>query len=123
VGVWVLISSRTALCPLHADGDRPNLVQSGTSVRLQRVRFDHRHHDRYDGKYLKTMTSSEQHGVQRPAAKSRSLSVQHIEIPGKLRIAFLPASQKEVGSTQRSVASFEQRIRVDFRPSVNHCSC
>src|SRR6266513_5017832 len=52
--------------------------------------------------------------------KVKSQWYEHIEVPGKLRIAFLPASQKsglvQVGDR---VATFDNGIRVDFRPSVN----
>jgi len=43
-----------------------------------------------------------------------------MEVPGKLRIAFLPASQKSgLVQVDDKVASFDNGIRVDFRPSVN----
>jgi len=78
-------------------------------------------HDRYDGKYLKTM-SFLQNNTRYTATgqEQKSQWYEHIEVPGKLRIAFLPASQKsglvQVGDR---VASFDNGIRVDFRPSVN----
>jgi len=47
---------------------------------------------------------------------------EHIEIPGRLRIAFLPAAQKSgLFQIDDRVASFDNGIRVDFRPSVNGC--
>ena len=78
-------------------------------------------HDRYDGKYLKTI-SFVQNNTRYTATgqEQKSQWYEHIEIPGKRRIAFLPASQKsglvQVGDR---VASFDNGIRVDFRPSVN----
>jgi len=78
-------------------------------------------HDRYDGKYLKTL-SFLQNNTQYTTTgqETKSQWYEHIEIPGKLRIAFLPATQKsglvQVGDR---VASFDNGIRVDFRPSVN----
>src|SRR5437762_5243506 len=78
-------------------------------------------HDRYDGKYLKTM-SFLQNNTRYTATgqEQKSQWYEHIEIPGKLRIAFLPASQKsglvQVGDR---VATFDNGIRVDFRPSIN----
>jgi hypothetical protein len=78
-------------------------------------------HDRYDGKYLKTM-SFLQNNTRYTATgqEQKSQWYEHIEIPGKLRIAFLPAAQKsglvQVGDR---VASFDNGIRIDFRPSVN----
>src|ERR1700693_5790570 len=52
-------------------------------------------HDRYDGKYLKTM-SFLQNNTAYPMTgqEQKSQWYEHIEIPGKLRIAFLPASTK-----------------------------
>jgi hypothetical protein len=45
---------------------------------------------------------------------------EHIEVPGKLRIAFLPATQRSgLVQVDDKVASFDNGIRVDFRPSVN----
>jgi hypothetical protein len=78
-------------------------------------------HDRYAGKYLKTM-----HFVQNNTAytttgqEQKSQWYRHMEIPGKLRIAFLPATQKSgLVEVDDRVASFDNGIRVDFRPSVN----
>ncbi len=78
-------------------------------------------HDRYDGKYLKTMSFLQNNTRYTTTGQElKSQWYEHIEIPGKLRIAFLPASQKsglvQVGDR---VASFDNGIRVDFRPSVN----
>src|SRR2546430_2788140 len=78
-------------------------------------------HDRYDGKYLKTMSFLQNNTRYTTTGQElKSQWYDHIEIPGKLRIAFLPASQKsglvQVGDR---VASFDNGIRVDFRPSVN----
>jgi hypothetical protein len=78
-------------------------------------------HDRYDGKYLKTM-SFLQNNTRYTATgeEQKSQWYEHIEIPGKLRIAFLPATQKSgLVQVDDRVASFDNGIRVDFRPSVN----
>ena len=78
-------------------------------------------HERYDGKYLKTM-SFLQNNTRYTATgeEQKSQWYEHIEIPGKLRIAFLPASQKSgLVQIDDRVASFDNGIRVDFRPSVN----
>jgi hypothetical protein len=78
-------------------------------------------HDRYDGKYLKTMSFLQNNTAYTTTGQEqKSQWYEHIEIPGKLRIAFLPASQKS-GLVQINdrVASFDNGIRVDFRPSVN----
>lgn len=78
-------------------------------------------HDRYDGKYLKTMSFLQNNTQYRTTGEeTKSQWYEHIEIPGKLRIAFLPASRRsglvQVGDR---VASFDNGIRIDFRPSVN----
>jgi hypothetical protein len=78
-------------------------------------------HDRYAGKYLKTMSFLQNNTAYTTTGKEqKSQWYEHIEIPGKLRIAFLPVAQKS-GLVQVSdrVASFDNGIRVDFRPSVN----
>ncbi len=78
-------------------------------------------HDRYDGKYLKTMSFLQNNTAYTTSGQEqKSQWYEHIEVPGKLRIAFLPASQKS-GLVQLNdrVASFDNGIRVDFRPSVN----
>lgn len=78
-------------------------------------------HDRYDGKYLKSMSFLQNNTAYTTTGQEqKSQWYEHIEIPGKLRIAFLPASQKS-GLVQINdrVASFDNGIRVDFRPSVN----
>ena len=78
-------------------------------------------HDRYDGKYLKSMSFLQNNTAYTTTGQEqKSQWYEHIEIPGKLRIAFLPATQKS-GLVQINdrVASFDNGIRVDFRPSVN----
>lgn len=78
-------------------------------------------HDRYDGKYLKTMSFLQNNtSYTATGEEQKSQWYEHIEIPGKLRIAFLPASQKSgLVQIDDRVASFDNGIRVDFRPSVN----
>jgi hypothetical protein len=78
-------------------------------------------HDRYDGKYLKTMSFLQNNTAYTTAGQEqKSQWYEHIEIPGKLRIAFLPASQRSgLVQIDDRVASFDNGIRVDFRPSVN----
>src|SRR3977135_643587 len=52
-------------------------------------------HDRYDGKYLKTMSFLQNNtAYTMTGQEQKSQWYEHIEIPGKLRIAFLPATQK-----------------------------
>src|SRR5438270_8728985 len=78
-------------------------------------------HDRYDGKFLKTM-SFLQNNTQYTATGTevKSQWYEHIEVPGKLRIAFLPATTKSgMVQVDNKVASFDNGIRVDFRPSIN----
>jgi len=78
-------------------------------------------HDRYDGKYLKTMSFLQNNtAYTMTGQEQKSQWYEHIEIPGKLRIAFLPASQKSgLVQIDDRVASFDNGIRVDFRRSVN----
>ncbi len=78
-------------------------------------------HDRYDGKYLKTMTFLQENTAYTTTGEEqKSQWFVHVQAPGKLRIAFLPVAQKS-GLVQvgERVASFDNGIRVDFRPSVN----
>src|SRR5688500_6588941 len=77
--------------------------------------------DRYDGKYFKTMTFLQENTAYTTTGEEqKSPWFVHVQAPGKLRIAFLPVAQKS-GLVQvgESVASFDNGIRVDFRPSVN----
>jgi hypothetical protein len=78
-------------------------------------------HDRYDGKYVKTMSFLQNNTrYTGTGQEQKSQWYEHIEIPGKLRIAFLPATQKSgMVQVDDRVASFDNGIRVDFRPSVN----
>jgi len=78
-------------------------------------------HDRYEGKYLKTM-SFLQNNTQYTSTgeEKKSQWYEHIEVPGKLRIAFLPATGRSgLVQVDNRVASFDNGIRVDFRPSIN----
>ena len=78
-------------------------------------------HDRYDGKYLKSLSFLQNNTSYTTTGEERkSQWYVHIAVPGKMRIAFLPSPQKsglvQVGDR---VASFDNGIRVDFRPAVN----
>ena len=78
-------------------------------------------HDRYDGKYLKTMSFLQNNTAYTASGQEqKSQWYEHIEIPGKLRIAFLPAAQRSgMVQVDDRVATFDNGIRVDFRPSVH----
>ena len=78
-------------------------------------------HDRYDGKFLKTMSFLQNNTAYTPSGTEvKSQWYEHIEVPGKLRIAFLPAATKSgLVQVDNKVASFDNGIRVDFRPSIN----
>jgi sulfur carrier protein ThiS len=78
-------------------------------------------HDRYDGKYLKTMSFLQNNTAYTTSGQEqKSQWYEHIEIPGKLRIAFLPATQRSgLVQVDDRVSTFDNGIRVDFRPSVN----
>lgn len=77
--------------------------------------------DKYDGKYLRTLTFLQNNTrYTTTGEEQKSQWYEHVEAPGKLRIAFLPAAQKS-GLVQvgERVASFDNGMRIDFRPSVN----
>lgn len=78
-------------------------------------------HDLYGGKYLKTMSFLQNNTAYTIAGQEQhSQWYEHMEIPGKLRIAFLPATQRSgLVQVDDNVASFDNGIRVDIRPSVN----
>jgi hypothetical protein len=78
-------------------------------------------HDRYDGKYVRTISFLQNNTSYTPTGQERkSQWYEHLEVPGKLRIAFLPATQKSgLVQVDDRVASFDNGIRVDFRPSIN----
>lgn len=78
-------------------------------------------HSRYDGKYLKTLTFLQNNTAYTTTGEeNKSQWFVHVQAPGRLRIAFLPVTQKS-GLVQvgERVASFDNGIRVDFRRSVN----
>lgn len=76
---------------------------------------------RYDGKYFKTMAFLQNNTAYTTTGEEqKSQWYEHLQAPGKLRIAFLPAAQKSgLVHVDDRVASFDNGIRVDFRPSVN----
>ena len=78
-------------------------------------------HDRYDGKYVRTLSFLQNNTSYTTTGQERkSQWYEHLEIPGKLRIAFLPASQKSgLVQVDDRIATFDNGIRVDFRPSIN----
>src|ERR1700682_1102913 len=78
-------------------------------------------HDLYAGKFLKTMSFLQNNTAYTSTGQEQhSQWYEHLEVPGKLRIAFLPAAQRSgLVQVDDKVASFDNGIRVDFRPSVN----
>jgi hypothetical protein len=78
-------------------------------------------HDLYGGKYLKTMSFLQNNTAYTTAGQEQhSQWYEHMEVPGKLRIAFLPATQRSgLVQVDDNVASFDNGIRTDIRPSVN----
>jgi hypothetical protein len=78
-------------------------------------------HELYAGKYLKTMSFLQNNTAYTTTGQEQHTQwYEHIEVPGKLRIAFLPATQRSgLVQVDDKVASFDNGIRVDFRPSVN----
>ena len=115
-------SGGAATEPVPAAAAKPAAAKPGAGIRVtSSAALIKAMHDRYDGKYLKTMSFLQNNTQYRTTGQeNKSQWYEHIEIPGKLRIAFLPASQRsglvQVGDR---VASFDNGIRVDFRPSVN----
>ena len=108
--------------PMPAPATKPAASRSASSVRATSSSgLIKAMHDRYDGKYLKTMSFLQNNTAYTVTGQEqKSQWYEHIEIPGKLRIAFLPASQKSgLVQIDDRVASFDNGIRVDFRPSVN----
>jgi hypothetical protein len=105
----------TATKPASKPGAGANIRVTSSAALIKAM------HDRYDGKYLKTMSFLQNNTQYRTTGEeTKSQWYEHIEVPGKLRIAFLPSTQRsglvQVGDR---VASFDNGIRVDFRPSVN----
>jgi len=78
-------------------------------------------HDLYAGKYLRTMSFLQNNTAYTSTGQEQhSQWYEHMEVPGKLRIAFLPATQRSgLVQVDDNVASFDNGMRVDFRPSVN----
>jgi hypothetical protein len=115
-------SAGPATEPAPAAPAKPTVSKPGAGIRVTTsAALIKAMHDRYDGKYLKTMSFLQNNTQYRTTGEeTKSQWYEHIEIPGKLRIAFLPATQRsglvQVGDR---VASFDNGIRVDFRPSVN----
>jgi hypothetical protein len=78
-------------------------------------------HKRYDGKYLRTLTFLQNNtAYTTTGGEQKSQWYEHLQAPGKLRIAFLPATLKSgLVQVDDRVASFDNGIRIDFRRSVN----
>ncbi len=77
--------------------------------------------DKYDGKFFKTLTFLQNNTrYTTTGEEQKSQWLEHVEAPGKLRIAFLPAAQKSgLVQVDERVASFDNGMRVDFRRSIN----
>lgn len=107
----VTVSSKPAPAPPKVSSLR---LASGSGV-LKAM------HDLYAGKFLKTMSFLQNNTAYTSAGEEQhSQWYEHLEVPGKLRIAFLPAAQRSgLVQVDQKVASFDNGIRVDFRPSVN----
>src|SRR3954464_6138511 len=115
-------SAGPATEPAPAAPAKPTVSKPGAGIRVTTsAALIKAMHDRYDGKYLKTMSFLQNNTQYRTTGEeTKSQWYEHIEIPGKLRIAFLPSTQKSgLVQVDDRVASFDNGIRVDFRPSVN----
>ena len=105
--------------PVESKGNKPTSVSTAklaTGPAVFRAM-----HDRYDGKYLKSLSFLQNNTSYTTTGDERkSQWYVHIAVPGKMRIAFLPSPQRsglvQVGDR---VASFDNGMRVDFRPAVN----
>ena len=104
-------AATAAKATVKAAGAR--LTSGGSVVRAM--------HDLYGGKYLKTMSFLQNNTAYTSTGQEQhSQWYEHLEVPGKLRIAFLPATQRSgLVQVDDNVASFDNGIRVDIRPSVN----
>jgi hypothetical protein len=116
-------TAETAPTPTTSTAAKPSASKApGAGLRLtSSAALLEAMHDRYDGKYLKTM-SFLQNNTQYTSTgeEKKSQWYKHIEAPGKLRIAFLPATGKSgLVQVNDKVASFDDGIRVDFRRSIN----
>jgi len=115
-------TSETAPAPVEKTAKASPAKAPGATLHLTTVpTLLQAMHDRYDGKYLKTM-SFLQNNTQYTSTgeEKKSQWYEHLEAPGKLRIAFLPATGKSgLVQVDDRVASFDNGIRVDFRRSIN----
>jgi len=78
-------------------------------------------HDAYGGKFLKTMSFLQNNTrYSTTGTEQHSQWYEHMEFPGKLRIAFLPVTTRSgLVQADDKIASFDNGIRVDLRPSIN----
>jgi hypothetical protein len=78
-------------------------------------------HDVYGGKFLKTMSFLQNNTrYSTTGEEQHSQWYEHMELPGKLRIAFLPVTTRSgLVQADDKIASFDNGIRVDLRPSIN----
>src|ERR1700704_2090767 len=114
--------SGTSTEPAPSPAAKPAATKSVASIRVANSSgLIKAMHDRYDGKYLKTMSFLQNNTAYTTGGQEqKSQWYEHIEIPGRLRIAFLPATQKSgLVQVDDKGATFDNGIRVDFRPSVN----
>ncbi|MFL5545371.1 MAG: hypothetical protein ACJ792_11730 [Gemmatimonadaceae bacterium] len=99
-----------------SSGRAPSTVRVTSSAGLLNAM-----HERYDGKFVKTMSFLQNNTRYTTTGQEvKSQWYEHIAVPGKLRIAFLPATQRSgLVQVDDRVATFDNGIRVDFRPSIN----
>lgn len=99
--------------PPRPAASAPSITKAPTLIKAM--------HDRYAGKFFKTLSFLQNNTAYTTTGQEQhSQWYEHMEVPGKLRIAFLPAKQKSgLVQVDDQVASFDNGIRVDFRPSIN----
>ncbi|MFL5595169.1 MAG: hypothetical protein ACJ785_11235 [Gemmatimonadaceae bacterium] len=109
-------ATATATAAKPSSGRAPSTVRVTSGAGLLNAM-----HDRYDGKFIKTMSFLQNNTRYTTTGQEvKSQWYEHMEVPGKLRIAFLPASQRSgLVQVDDRVATFDNGIRVDFRPSIN----
>jgi hypothetical protein len=76
-------------------------------------------HDRYAGKWYKTLTFQQTNTFYSGGREQKSQWVQRLQVPGRLRIDFMPLSSKSGLLIQNNrVTTFDNGRRVDTRRSI-----
>jgi len=120
LGILLLAAACTPQVPKPAaPTPAPTPVKKESNAITSSARLVREMHDRYSGKWYKTLSFEQTNTYTSGGKEQKSRWVQRLQVPGRLRIDFLPLSSKSGLLIQNNrVITFDNGKRVDSRRAI-----